>query len=174
MTRPFVYYLGLGSNLQPALHFSTALDKLQAQFGTLLVWPAITTPPVAINTPHAFVNTLVVLHSDWSPTQLKCWTNALEERCGRDRSDPQRAHKDRPLDIDILAQQSQLDLQILDQFSEPYIRAVIAAGGAQPLSQRPTTIDTQYTAGHVMVVEDRENSLLQRHKPTLYGEQCLG
>lgn len=178
MTLTYAYYLALGSNLEPAVHFSTALDKLQAKFGRLLVWPTVTTPPVAMNTPHAFVNTLVVLHSDWSPSQLKRWTNALEVHCGRDRSDPLRAHKDRPLDIDILAQQSQFDLQILDQFTEPYVRAVIAAGNPQPLaqdlSQGSATIHTQHTGGHVMIVEERVDSHLQSIKPALNREQCLG
>lgn len=189
MAVTYVYYLGLGSNIKPALHFSTALGKIQAKFGRFMVWPVITTTPVGIATPHPFCNTLVVLRSSWSPSELKCWTNAIEEGCGRDRSDPASPDKDRPLDIDILAQQSQLDLSILEQFKEPYIQAVIAAGqpheptmndlgmswsvrhvlmvNGQPLSQRPATINTQHTAGHIMVVENGVDSLLQRIEPTL-------
>lgn len=191
MNATYVYYLGLGSNLEPATHFSTALCKLQAKFGKLLVWPVITTPPVDIDTTHTFFNTLVVLQSSLLPEDLKHWTNALEIQCGRDRSDPLSSHKDRPLDIDILAQQSQLDLSILEQFKEPYIRAVIAAGRqtelesvgptdrheiivqGQRLGQRTATIDSDHTGGHVMVVEDSVDSLLQSFKAAFYREQSL-
>ena len=188
MAVAYVYYLGLGSNIKPALHFSTALGKIQAKFGGLMVWPVITTSPVGIETPHAFCNTLVVVRSSCSPRELKRWTNAIEEECGRDRSDPSSPDKDRPLDIDILAQQSQLDLSILKQFKEPYIQAVVGAGkthptpdnlglswslrhvlmvNGHPLTQCPATINAKHTAGHIMVIENGVDSLLQRTEPAL-------
>lgn len=187
MSTLYTYYLGLGSNLQPAHHLSIAISRLQAEFAQLLLWPVVKTQPVDITTKHEFFNTLVVLRSERPPEALKAWTNRLEEACGRDRADPDSSNKDRPLDIDILAQQSELDLDILKQFKEPYIQAVIQAANepastttcaievaGYQLGQRAATINADHASGHIVVIEDCVDSLLQRFKASLHREQCFG
>lgn len=185
--RRYTYYLSLGSNIHPAQHLSTALHQLQAKFGHIMVWPVVCTAPVDILTQHEFYNTLVVIHSEWPPEQLKAWTNELEITCGRDRSDPMSSKKDRPLDVDVLAQQGQFDLAILAQFKEPYIQAVIRAGNqpnniagcqqiefhGRQLGHCTAAINTHHTSGHIMVIEDSIDSLFQRFKAPFHRQQGL-
>lgn len=128
MNAPSYYYLGLGSNLLPERNIARALSMLQAQFAPLLVWPVIETMPTAIETSHHFYNTLVVISSSLPPEQLKKILNQMEGDLGRDRSDPQSSEKDRTIDIDILAQQSELNFAITEQFTESYLRQVLCAG----------------------------------------------
>lgn len=189
MSEPYAYFLGLGSNLQPQQHFSTALRKLQANFGRLVVWPVVETPPVAMHSEKVFYNSLVILLSAWPAQQLKTWTNALEISCGRDRLDPLRKQKDRTLDIDILAQQREFDLSIVEQFDEPYIQSVLQAAGpragrahftchrislaGQTLGQRPAAIDTDHTGRHIVIVENSVDRLCQRFETTLNREQSF-
>ena len=185
-----MYFLGLGSNIEPERHFSTAISRLQAEFGRLLVWPIVETDPFDIPTERAFYNTLVVLLSAWPPATMKSWTNALEVSCGRNRRDPLCSQKDRPLDIDILAQQSKPQLSIVAQFREPYMQSVLQAATAlpvltagrchsieiagQPLGQRAATVDTDHAGGHIVIVEDSVDSLFQSFKAALHSEECLG
>lgn len=183
----YFYFLGLGSNLQPEANLQRALYELQQRHGRLLVWPLLKTEPVAMASSKPFVNTLVLLRSSLTPACLKAQFNALEQQLGRDRSDPLSAVKDRPLDIDILAQQSQLNALVLQQFREPYVAQVLDAA-SQPgkhkkgveiklwdhtLGQRAATIDTHHTTGHVVVIEDSLDRLFERFEPPLDCEQSL-
>lgn len=190
MNGRYTYFLGLGSNIDPQRHFSTAVSRLQAEFGRLLVWPIVETDPVDIATERAFFNTLIVLASEWPPETLKAWTNALEVSCGRNRHDPLSSKKDRPLDIDILAQQSKPQLNIVAQFKEPYMQSVLQAASTLPalsrarchnieiagqsLGQRAATVDTDHTGGHIVIVEDSVDRLFQSFEAPLYSEECLG
>ncbi|RUO33058.1 2-amino-4-hydroxy-6-hydroxymethyldihydropteridine diphosphokinase [Aliidiomarina soli] len=189
MTAGYYYFLGLGSNLQPTPNLQTALHKLQAQFAQIILWPIIETEPVSIESQRRFLNTLVVIESNWTPEQLKAWCNELEESLGRNRNDPLSSIKDRPLDIDILAQQSQLNPSVLKCFTEPYVRQVLASAerSAESLSstthpvslwghqlgQRAATVYTNHAGGHVMVVEDSVDRLFQCFESTFDREQSL-
>jgi 2-amino-4-hydroxy-6-hydroxymethyldihydropteridine diphosphokinase len=185
MNNPYIYYLGLGSNIEPALNIARALNQLQAQFHTLVIFPVLETAPSDIASPHWFYNSLVVMRSAWPPETLKDWCNQVEMNAGRDRSDPLAGVKDRPLDIDILAQQSRFDVRILERFSEPYVRHVIEAayqGSPQcrsvstlagSLGEAPAAVDFDHSSGHIVVIKDGVDSLLQRFEPTLDSEQSL-
>lgn len=185
MSTPYIYFLGLGSNIEPALNISRTINRLQQQFDHLLLWPVVETAPVGLNSQHPFYNTLVVIKSDWSPLTLKAWCNHLETEAGRDRQDPLCSQKDRPLDIDILAQQSQLSLSIVEQFTEPYVREVVLAEHRDlhknktlqvanyRLGKRPATVYTDYTSGHVVVIEDSIDSLFQRFEAPFNRQQSI-
>ncbi|RUO28887.1 2-amino-4-hydroxy-6-hydroxymethyldihydropteridine diphosphokinase [Aliidiomarina sedimenti] len=188
MTARYCYFLGLGSNLQPTSNLQTALHKLQAQFAQIILWPIIETEPVSIESQRIFLNTLVVVRSNWTPEQLKSWCNELEESLGRNRKDPLSSIKDRPLDIDILAQQSQLNLSVLECFTEPYVRQVIASAEratdqsptthpvslwGHQLGQRAATVYPNHAGGHIMVVEDSVDRLFQCFEAPLDREQSL-
>lgn len=178
-----LYYLGLGSNINPALHLAQAIENLQQKFGLVVLWPVIQTKPEQITTSRSFLNTLIVIRTDLNQTTLKNYCNTLELAAGRDRSDPNRSQKDRPLDIDILAQQSTPDSAILQQLTEPYMQAVITSAGSgmlssattislfgQRLGQRPAAIDTDDTGSHIVVIDDSVDSLLQRFETALFSE----
>lgn len=197
MSTRSLYYLGLGSNIEPAINLTHAIETLHRQFGCLIVWPVVQTQPDAIKTRHLFLNSLVVLQSDWSQQRLKDYCNTLEQHAGRDRNDPARSLKDRPLDIDILATQHEIDLDVLHQFGEPYMQAVINSATpdltpsdsarnrvnfthtphavtltifGHPLGQRTAAIDTDHTGGHVVIIEDSVNRLLQRFETPFFSE----
>lgn len=166
------YYVSLGSNIEPEKHFSAAFAELSEKFGRLLVLPVVKTNPCAISTDKPFLNALVVFSSTLTPAELKDWFNALESAHGRDRSDPDRSQKDRTLDLDILTSQERLNFASTTKFSEPYTQACIDAltspGATQEievqgrrLGHRAATIDTNARSGHILVVEDTLDRLLQ-------------
>lgn len=170
------YYLGLGSNISPARNIARAISMLQAQFAQLLVWPVIETMPANIRTNLHFYNTLVIVSSSLPPEQLKKMLNDMEYQLGRDRSDPDSSEKDRTIDIDILAQQSQLNLAITSQFREPYIRQVLAAGirpngqcrqisiQGQELQPDASALIGSNLRDNAVIIEDEVNSLLERFR----------
>lgn len=179
------YYLSLGSNVQPDLHLGQTLRTLSQEFGPLLVLPVVRTQPCNMASPHAFLNTLVVLRSGLGWQALKQYFNRLEEKAGRDRSDPDRANKDRPLDIDILDQSTQLSLAPFQASTEPYCLASLQALkgndpstpcvplhiGSQPLSgHSAATVHAHYSSGHVFIVEDTIDTLLERFEAAFNSE----
>lgn len=180
-----IYYLSLGSNINPEQHISSALEQLCKQFHAAIVFPVLRTQPCAIHSQHSFLNTIAIVVSDWSAAALKTWLNQLEEQHGRDRNDPLRSEKDRTLDIDILTAQSDFRWLSADQFDEPYIRASFMALqqadnntvalklGEQSLGHQAATIHTHDSSGHVLVVEDSLDGLLQCFETALHRQQSL-
>ncbi|RUO26146.1 2-amino-4-hydroxy-6-hydroxymethyldihydropteridine diphosphokinase [Aliidiomarina minuta] len=176
MNHPCYYYLGLGSNLLPASNIARALNLLQAQFAQLLVWPVIETVPADIETNHHFYNTLVIISSNLPPKQLKQTLNDMEKRLGRDRSDPASSEKDRTIDIDILAQQSELNFAITEQFTEPYVRQVLTAGSkpngqcreisieGQSLQNEASTLIDGHKLHNSFIIEDGISVLFERFR----------
>lgn len=182
MTNTRYYYLALGSNLNPARNIACGLSMLQAKFARLLVWPVVETPPTAMQTNNQFYNTLVIIRCSLAPEALKTLCNQIEITLGRDRSDPLSSQKDRPLDIDILAQQTELASAVTEQFDEPYVRQVLQAG-QQPngecrrialaschLGETASAIYTDDATGHIVVIEDGINSLLQGFEASFHRE----
>lgn len=180
-----IYYLSLGSNIEPEQHIRRALEQLCQQFTAAIVFPVLRTQPCAIHSQHSFLNTIAIIVTDWTAAELKTWLNQLEEQHGRDRNDPLRSEKDRTLDIDILAAQNEFQWLSADQFEEPYIRASFTALqnaesntvalelGEQSLGHRAATIYTHNSSGHVLVVEDSLDGLLQCFETALHRQQRL-
>ncbi len=184
-----IYYLSLGSNLAPTEHIARALRELSERYGTVLVLPIVRTQPCAINSNNGFLNTIAVISSDESSTALKSWLNRLEMEHGRDRSDPQRSHKDRTLDIDILLGQESFDFTVAESshehFNEPYVQASIQAlqnsahntidivlpGASVALGHRAATIDFEHTSGNIFICENSLDTLLDRFEATLDRQQ---
>ncbi|MCO4320152.1 2-amino-4-hydroxy-6-hydroxymethyldihydropteridine diphosphokinase [Aliidiomarina quisquiliarum] len=173
------HYLSLGSNLKPEHNLTQAIRALSERFGELLLLPVVRTQPCNMNSVHDFLNTLIVVHSALEPAALKQHFNSMEENAGRDRSDPERGSKDRPLDIDILTTSSSLSLAPFYASTEPYCLASVQAlvpPSAAPASntvalaltatqlagQRAATINANHGSGHILVVENTIDSLLQR------------
>ncbi len=173
------HYLSLGSNLQPEHNLAQAIFALSKRFGKLLMLPVVRTRPCNMNSAHDFLNTLIILHSSLDPAALKQQFNSMEENAGRDRSDPDRGSKDRPLDIDILATSNSLSLAPFYANNEPYCLAslqalvppstapasntvAVALTATQLAGQRAATINANHGSGHILVVENAIDSLLQR------------
>ncbi|AKS40667.1 2-amino-4-hydroxy-6-hydroxymethyldihydropteridine diphosphokinase [Wenzhouxiangella marina] len=92
-------YLGLGSNQDPARHLLSGISALAGTFGEVSVSPFYRSAAVGFSGSD-FLNGVARIHTDWSVGQLKAWLTELENRHGRDRSQPK--FSDRSLDIDIL------------------------------------------------------------------------
>lgn len=92
-------YLGLGSNLDAERHIRAGVDALQDEFGTVRVSPVYRSRAVGFDG-QDFLNCAARVQTRMTPLELKAWLTALEDRYGRDRSQPK--FSDRSLDIDIL------------------------------------------------------------------------
>ena len=95
------FLCSMGANLQPEQNFAKARSAL-VRLGEAYYSRALYTKPVAMHSTHDFLNALFILHTELDSVSLKQQFNAIEQQLGRDRSDPQSALKDRPMDIDIL------------------------------------------------------------------------
>lgn len=96
------FLIGLGSNIDPYDNMTAMVDKLSEVVDSLTVSRVIEIPPVGMNTDALFLNAVAVVETSLNEKDLKAHCNAIEQALGRDRSDPDRKHKDRPADIDIL------------------------------------------------------------------------
>lgn len=92
-------YLGLGSNQNAESNMAAGIAELRARFGDVEVSPIYRSPAVGFSG-EDFLNAAALIRTDLSVGELKAWLTALEDRHGRDRSQPK--FSDRSLDIDIL------------------------------------------------------------------------
>ncbi len=92
-------YLGLGSNTRARENLGSCLNWLAHSFRQMRVSPAYRSSAYGFEGSD-FINLVVSIDSVISPLALKDWLIALEDRHGRDRSQPR--FSDRTLDVDIL------------------------------------------------------------------------
>ncbi|QEP42705.1 2-amino-4-hydroxy-6-hydroxymethyldihydropteridine diphosphokinase [Ectothiorhodospiraceae bacterium BW-2] len=96
------YFIGIGSNIDPEKNIQRALTLLQQRFGTIELSPLQWTEPVGMTSRAPFINGVLYLESSSDSATLKQQLNQIEIELGRDRTDPERKIKDRPIDLDIL------------------------------------------------------------------------
>ncbi len=97
-------YLSLGSNLgdRHAL-LGAALDMLQERVGCMLALsPFYETEPWGFESPHCFLNAVVVFRTAIGPRELLSVTQGIEKELGRTHKSADGIYHDRPIDIDIL------------------------------------------------------------------------
>ena len=94
-----VAYLGLGSNIDPRTHIASAIRALRETFAEVALSTIYRAPAVGFRG-NDFLNLVARIETDLPPLDLRDWLHALEDRHGRDRSQPK--YSDRTLDIDIL------------------------------------------------------------------------
>lgn len=92
-------YLGLGSNLDPENHIAAGIKALRQAFEHVRVSPVYRSRAVGFEGAD-FLNCAAAVHTTMPLGELKQWLTTLEDRHGRDRSQPR--FSDRSLDIDIL------------------------------------------------------------------------
>ncbi len=92
-------YLGLGSNQDAKKHIAAGIVALQHRFGDLRVSSVYRSTAVGFDGDD-FLNAAAWIRTDLDVGELKAWLTELEDRHGRDRSQPR--FSDRSLDIDIL------------------------------------------------------------------------
>lgn len=172
------YYLSIGTNIEPEKNAVNIITHLTQEFGPLAVYPFIYTYPEAIESKRIFLNSLAIIVAKHSPAEVKSRLNLIEERLGRDRSDPARSSKDRAADIDILDYGEALDVNVFQRGKEAYISQVVAGHGvaadlgSQGLvtPERPTTVHFDASTGHIAIFQDGTCSLENRLKTSLLGK----
>lgn len=92
-------HLGLGSNQDPERHIAAGIVALRQAFEGVRVSPVYRSAAVGFAGAD-FLNCAAVIHTELALVDLKQWLTELEDRHGRDRSQPR--FSDRSLDIDIL------------------------------------------------------------------------
>ncbi len=92
-------YLGLGSNQDAERNIQSGIVELRREFGDVVVSPVYRSAAVGFSG-EDFLNAAALIRTDRSVAELKDWLTELENRHGRDRSQPK--FSDRSLDIDIL------------------------------------------------------------------------
>ena len=96
------YFIALGSNIEPEYNILKMIEALFDISQVVDISEIIRTAPVGLNSKKYFLNTVVRIKIDRDRPTLKLELNAIEERLGRDRSNPNRKYKDRTADLDIL------------------------------------------------------------------------
>jgi 2-amino-4-hydroxy-6-hydroxymethyldihydropteridine diphosphokinase len=99
MTSKVDVYLGLGSNQDAKKHIAAGIVALQHRFGDFRISPIYRSRAVGFSGDD-FLNAAAWVTTDLKVGELKAWLTDLEDRHGRDRSQPR--FSDRSLDIDIL------------------------------------------------------------------------
>jgi 2-amino-4-hydroxy-6-hydroxymethyldihydropteridine diphosphokinase len=92
-------YLGLGSNRNAEANMAAGIRALTEAFDPVRVSPVYRSPAVGFEGSD-FLNCAAVIETRMALGELKQWLVDLEDRHGRDRSQPK--FSDRTLDIDIL------------------------------------------------------------------------
>ena len=114
------FLLGLGGNIRPAENLSRAIRLLALEQRSIALSRVVSTEPVDMESDLQFFNAVAWLRSEAHPTELKEWLNTVESRLGRDRSDSDRARKDRTIDVDIVFSGTQFTAADLP--TESYLR----------------------------------------------------
>lgn len=118
-------YLGLGSNLGDRhQNIARAIQLIQERVGQVVRQSSLMeSEPWGFDSPHFFLNAVILCMTDKTPTQTLLLTQQIERDLGRQKptgppsvqSQSNRRYADRPIDIDILLYD---DLTI----DEPYLK----------------------------------------------------
>lgn len=92
-------YTGLGSNIDPEPNLRGAIAELRAAFAELSCSPVYQTDPVGFTGP-PFYNLVVRFVTERSLAEVVATLRAIEDRHGRDRTQP--GFGNRTLDLDLL------------------------------------------------------------------------
>lgn len=91
--------VSLGSNINPEFNIRLAVTELRQQFGEIVISPVYQTAAIGFEG-EDFLNLVVSLHSELPVQQIITELKAIEDRIGRDRTQPKFSA--RAIDLDIL------------------------------------------------------------------------
>lgn len=157
-----IYYLSIGTNIEPEKNAVNIVRELCKRFGTLFVYPFVYTKPEDMETDLPFLNSLAAFKSDEDNQQVKNTLNQIEISLGRDRADPLSSQKDRVADIDIITQSEVFDIDKFEVATERYVQSVLhpvhKPANAQLPFDRPSSVNLDGTTGDIIVVDNELNS----------------
>lgn len=162
------YVISIGSNIQPEHHVAAAVSMLAKSFGSLYLYQRVYTQAQLVESNHVFINSVLVLNSTLTASELKTQLCHIEESLGRDRSDPQRSVKDRSCDLDIIccqelwseAWKTALTESYVQQVFDPVSKQAPIQLGCQLFSERPAAIYFQAQAGDKFIVDQKPDALI--------------
>lgn len=99
----------MGSNVEPQANIVLAIKKVLPLSKVCIISRIIQTEPIDMLSDHKFLNLVMYLETEYTPQSLQQAFNTLETGLGRDRSDPLRKVKDRPIDLDIMTEITETD-----------------------------------------------------------------
>ncbi len=162
------YVISIGSNIQPELHVAAAIRALAKSFGSLYLYQRVYTQAQLVESEHVFINSVLVLKSSWTASDVKAQLCRIEEQLGRDRSDPMRSVKDRSCDLDIICQLELWSEDWKAQLTESYIQQVFDPASKQApiqfdcqlFSERPAAIYFQAESSDKFIVDQKPDALI--------------
>lgn len=171
------YVISIGSNIQPEHHVAAAVSTLAKSFGSLYLYRRVYTQAELVESNHVFINSVLVLSSDLSATQLKTELCRIEELLGRDRSDPLRSVKDRSCDLDMIwfqpmwseIWQAELTESYLQQVFDPASKQAPIQLGCQLFSERPAAIYLQAEASDKFIIDQKPDALKNWLKASFFS-----
>lgn len=103
-TVPFLYYLGLGTNLgDKDENLRTAVRLLERRVGERAALSSFyATEPWGFTSEHNFLNAVVSLRTALSPQEVLLRTQEIEHAMGRKHKSVNGAYADRVIDLDLL------------------------------------------------------------------------
>ena len=119
------YLVGLGSNLEPEFNITKAHQEIALQVSILDHSPVLINPPCGTSFQFTFHNQILLIQSEHSSAHLKALFERIEISMGREPKSPERRLKDRPIDIDILAQSDSMEEILSISFTETYNQAIM-------------------------------------------------
>jgi 2-amino-4-hydroxy-6-hydroxymethyldihydropteridine diphosphokinase len=167
------FIVGVGSNLVPERNVAAALEMILALTDQVVLSRIIYTAPDAVPSPQWFINLALFVPSQLSADELKQRFNQIEIALGRDRTHPDRKHRDRPVDLDILHYCHDVSVcagwQVKERYLAPLVHELLAyiqnrTATMTPapaayiyikdgvLGQTPTTVHRDHTSGLVRIV----------------------
>jgi 6-pyruvoyltetrahydropterin/6-carboxytetrahydropterin synthase len=126
------YYLCLGSAIQPEANCAGIVRKLCHRFGEVYLFPLRYTEPELVKDVNVFINGLAVIAFEGNEAELKLILVELERSLGRDRSVKAKVSCGWTADIDIVGHSENMEMDVFDQPSPNYLRAVFQAQGSIP------------------------------------------
>ena len=162
------YVISIGSNIQPEQHVAAAVSMLAQHFGSLYLYQRVYTQAQSVESNHVFINSVLVLNSMLSSSEIKAQLCRIEELLGRDRSDPKRSVKDRSCDLDIIcgldkwseAWKAELTESYVQQVFDPTSQQVSFQFSGQLLSERPAAIYFQAETRDKFILDQKPDALI--------------
>lgn len=97
-------YIGLGTNLgDRGMNLSSAYEKIESRIGKVLKKSGYyKTPPWGFESDQDFINTVILVETDFELTPLLDALKQIENESGRIQRKEGEGYKDRVIDLDIL------------------------------------------------------------------------
>lgn len=169
------YYLSIGTNIHPKENAVAIVKALCLAFENVTLYPFICTSPEDMTSQNSFLNSVAIITSPNNIKDIKLTLNRIETNLGRDRQDPDRSTKDRPADIDILSQSTDLDPVQFEKFGQKYIKnAYLMTSKPVDLTKHgltalkgPSTVHLDCRSSNIVIRHQHQYRLENGLKPTL-------